>query len=231
MSLVSQFKTDATRVTADTRQRQFIRTALGNYSIARHKRQTAFQSWESARQAAAETKWEAVNHLDEHLVALTAKLETRGTKVHWATNAAQARKIILQIVADKKARSIIKSKGITSEEIHLNAALEKAGFTVIESDLGEFIVQLRHEPPYHIVFPSMHLTRGQIQEVFQKELGDAPSNSPEDLTMVARRVIRQKYLTADIGFTGGNFAIAETGMISITENEGNAPAPPPCPRR
>ena len=111
---------------------------------------------------------------------------------------------------------------MTSEEIHLNDALEKAGFTVVESDLGEFIVQLRHEPPYHIVFPSMHLTRGEIKDLFQRELGDAPSDSPEDLTMVARRVMRQKYLTADVGFTGANFAIAETGMISITENEGNA---------
>jgi L-lactate dehydrogenase complex protein LldF len=222
MSFVSQFKTAATRVAADTRQRQFIRTALRGYEVNRDKRKGAFQSWESARQAAAETKWEAINHLDEHLVALTAKLEARGTKVHWASNAAQAREIILKIVADKQARSIIKSKAMTSEEIHLNHALEKAGFKVIESDLGEFICQLRHEAPYHIVFPSMHLTRDEIRDLFQKELGDAPSNTPEDLTMVARRVMRQKYLQADIGFTGANFAVAETGMISITENEGNA---------
>ncbi|HEY2328196.1 MAG TPA: LutB/LldF family L-lactate oxidation iron-sulfur protein [Verrucomicrobiae bacterium] len=222
MSFVSEFKTAATRVTADTRQRQFIRTALGNYELARDKRKAAFQNWESARQAAAETKWEAINHLDTHLEALVSKLEARGTKVHWASNAAQAREIILKIVRDKKARSIIKSKAMTSEEIHLNDALEEAGFTVVESDLGEFIVQLRHEAPYHIVFPSMHLTRDEIRDLFQKELGDAPSNSPEDLTMVARRVMRQKYLAADVGFTGGNFAIAETGMISITENEGNA---------
>ncbi len=222
MSFVSQFKTAAERVTADGRQRQFIRTALGNYEIARDRRKAAFQSWESARQAAAETKWEAINQLDTHLESLVAKLEARGTKVHWAGNAAQAREIILKIVGDKKARSIIKSKAMTSEEIHLNEALEHAGYTVVESDLGEFIVQLRHEPPYHIVFPSMHLTRDEIRDLFQKELGDATSNSPEELTMVARRVLRQKYITADIGFTGGNFAIAETGMISITENEGNA---------
>ena len=221
-TFVSDFKTAATRVTGDARQRQFIRTALGNYEIARDKRKAAFQSWESARQAAAETKWQAINQLDTHLESLVAKLEARGTKVHWASNATQAREIILKIVTDKKARSIIKSKAMTSEEIHLNDALEHAGFTVVESDLGEFIVQLRHEPPYHIVFPSMHLTRDEIRDLFQKELGDAPSNSPEDLTMVARRVMRQKYIQADIGFTGGNFAIAETGMISITENEGNA---------
>ena len=218
----TQFQAAAEKVTGDLRQRQFIRTALGNYEIARDLRKASFQSWESARQTAATTKWEAINHLDTHLEQLVTKLEARGTKVHWASNGAQAREIILGIVAAKQARSIIKSKAMTSEEIHLNDALEKAGFEVVESDLGEFIVQLRGEAPYHIVFPSMHLTRGQIRELFAKELGSTSSDSPEELTLVARRVMRHKYITADIGFTGGNFAIAETGMISITENEGNA---------
>src|ERR1044071_5537250 len=111
---------------------------------------------------------------------------------------------------------------MTSEEIHLNDALEEAGFDVVESDLGEFIVQLKKEAPYHIVFPAMHLTRDEISDLFQRELGSAPTDNPEELTMIARRVLRKKYLTADVGISGGNFAIAETGMISITENEGNA---------
>jgi len=218
----NQFKEASQRVTADVNQRQFIRTALGNYEIARDLRKAQFQSWESARRTAAATKWEAINHLDTHLKELAAKLESRGTHVHWASHGGHARDIILDIVRQKKARSIIKSKSMTSEEIHLNDALEKAGFNVVESDLGEFIVQLRHETPYHIVFPSMHLKRGEIRDLFQRELGDAPSDNPEELTMVARRVMRHKYLEADLGFTGGNFAIAETGMISITENEGNS---------
>jgi L-lactate dehydrogenase complex protein LldF len=111
---------------------------------------------------------------------------------------------------------------MVSEEIHLNEALEEAGFHVVESDLGEFIVQLRHEAPYHIVFPAMHLTRGQISELFQQKLGAQPTADPEELTMTARKALRQEYLSADIGITGANFAVAETGMISITENEGNA---------
>ncbi len=215
---------------ADLRHRRIIRTALGNYEIARDKRKASFQDWQGARQLAAETKWEAINHLDRHLEQLTAKLESRGTKVHWASNAAQAREIVLGIVADKKARSVIKSKAMTSEEIHLNDALEHAGLKVVESDLGELIVQLRHEAPYHIVFPAMHLTRGEISELFQRELGSAPTNDPEELTMIARRALRKKYLTADIGITGANFAIAETGMISITENEGNARLTAALPR-
>ena len=216
MTFVSDFKSRAAEKTGDLRHRNFIRTALRGYEVARDKRKGAFQSWESARQAAAETKWEAINHLDQHLENLVAKLEARGTKVHWASTGEQARDIIANILREKNARSMIKSKAMTSEEIHLNHALEEAGFTVVESDLGEFIVQLRHEAPYHIVFPSMHLTRDEIRDLFQKELGDAPSNTPEDLTMVARRVMRQKYIQADVGFTGANFAIAETGMISST---------------
>ena len=219
---VQEFKTQATKVAGDLRHRKLIQTALGKYEVARDKRKGAFQSWSEARQVAAETKWDAINHLDEHLVNFADKLEARGTKVHWATTAAQARDIILGIIQSKNARCIIKSKAMTAEEIHLNAAMEKAGFEVVESDLGEYIVQLRNEPPYHLVFPAMHLTRGEIQATFVEKLHEAPSDSPEALTMVARRVLRQKYLQADVGITGANFAIAETGMISITENEGNA---------
>src|SRR6202167_1290160 len=222
MTFVAKFLKDARVMAGDLRHRKIIRAALGNYEIARDKRKASFQSWESARQLAAETKWDALNHLDKYLVEFTAKIEARGTKVHWASTAAQARTIILQICEEKKARSIIKSKAMTAEEIHLNDTLEHAGLNVVENDLGEFIVQLRHEAPYHIVFPSMHLTRGEISELFERELGSAPTNDPEKLTMIARRALRKKYLTADIGITGANFAIAETGMISITENEGNA---------
>ena len=119
---------------------------------------------------------------------------------------------------------------MTGEEIHLPQALEKAGFEVVESDLGEFIVQLRGEAPYHIVFPSMHLTRGEIDETFQKKLGSEHADTPEELTMIARDVMRQKYCEADMGISGANFAVAETGHISITENEGNARLSTSLPR-
>src|ERR1051326_9061942 len=217
-----EFKAHARQLTNDLRHRQLIQTALRKDEATRDKTKASFQDWAAARQAAAETKWEALNHLDQHLAAFTEKLEARGTKVHWASTGQQARDIILGIIREKKARSIIKSKAMTSEEIHLNEALAEAGFEVVESDLGEFIVQLRKEAPYHIVFPAMHLTRGDIKELFARELGGATSDNPEELTMIARRVLRQKYIQADVGFTGANFAIGETGMISITENEGNA---------
>jgi L-lactate dehydrogenase complex protein LldF len=217
-----EFKRQSTVLTRDLRHRELIHTALSKYEVVRDKNKGAFQDWQAARQAAAEIKWDAINHLDKYLDEFVQKLENRGTKVHWASTGSQAREIILGIIREKKARSIVKSKAMTSEEIHLNEALVEAGFEVVESDLGEFIVQLRKEAPYHIVFPAMHLTRGEISELFAKELGSAPTQNPEELTMIARGVLRQKYIRADIGFTGANFAIAETGMISITENEGNA---------
>jgi L-lactate dehydrogenase complex protein LldF len=218
----AEFKSQARVLTADLHHRQIIQTALGKYETVRDKTKGSFQDWQAAREAAAAIKWEAVNHLDTYLAQFAAQLEKRGTKVHWASTGGQAREIIHQLLREKNARCIVKSKAMTSEEIHLNEALEQAGFEVVESDLGEFIVQLRHEPPYHIVFPAMHLARGEISDVFTQKLGSAPTQSPEDLTMTARKVLRGKYLAADVGFTGANFAIAETGMISITENEGNA---------
>src|SRR5438552_17757095 len=221
-AFATQFKARARQLTRDLRHRQLVQTALRKYEVVRDRSQFHFQDWQAARQAAAEIKWEAINHLDKYLNQFVEKLEQRGVKVHWASTGQQAREIILQIIRAKKTRSIIKSKAMTSEEIHLNEALEQAGFEVVESDLGEFIVQLRREAPYHIIFPAMHLTRGDISELFARELGSAPTDNPEELTMIARRVLRQKYITADIGLTGANFAVAETGMISITENEGNA---------
>ncbi|MCO5052138.1 MAG: LutB/LldF family L-lactate oxidation iron-sulfur protein [Verrucomicrobiae bacterium] len=218
----TQFKADAQRMAADLRHRATIQTAMGKYEVVRDQRKRWFQDWEGARTLAARTKYEAVNGLDKHLTRFTQQLEARGTKVHWASTGAQACEIILDILKAKNAKVVVKSKSMTSEEIHLNGALERAGVEVVESDLGEFIVQLRGEPPYHLVFPAMHLTRDEIKDVFEKKLHDAPSNDPEELTMVARRQLRKKYIQADVGITGANYAIAETGMISITENEGNA---------
>jgi len=226
----AQFTDQANRVSRDLRHRRLIQTALGKYEIVRDQRKAAFQDWSAARQAAAETKYDAVNHLDKYLEEFVSKIEARGTKVHWAGNASSAREIITGILRQRNARSVIKSKTMTAEEIHLTEALESAGVKVVESDLGEFIVQLRREPPYHLVFPAMHLTRGEISDLFTRELHSAATDSPEELTMIARRELRKQYLAADAGITGANFAVAETGMIAITENEGNARLTAAMPR-
>lgn len=224
------FKQSATQYCHDLDHRQRIRKALTGYEAKRDENKGRFQSWEEARQAAAEIKYEVINHLDQYLEQFVGNLEQRGVKVHWAGDAQEARELIVQIAREHNVRRIIKSKSMTAEEIHLNEALEKNGFNVFESDLGEFIVQLRQEPPYHLVFPSMHLTRHQISETFTEKLGAERVTEPEELTMIARRIMRQRFCQADMGISGVNFGVAETGMISITENEGNARLTTSLPR-
>jgi L-lactate dehydrogenase complex protein LldF len=221
-SLAEKFKNSSTRVTADLVHRAKIRSALGSYEKARAGTAAQYQDWQAARTGASAIKWEAINHLDAYLTQFVEKLAARGTKVFWASNGQEARDYVVALAKEKGARLIIKSKSMTSEEIHLNDALRQAGYEVVESDLGEYIVQLREEAPYHLVFPAMHLTRHEISDLFQEKLHSLPTENPEELTMIARRELRMKYLQADIGISGANFGVAETGMISITENEGNA---------
>jgi L-lactate dehydrogenase complex protein LldF len=216
------FREKARTAAADARLHALVETGLDKYRTQREKSRGAYRDYPAAREAAANVKWDALLRLDEHLEEFARHLEARGTRVHWASTAARARETILEILRDRHVRSVVKSKAMTAEEIGLSEELEKAGMEVVESDLGEFIVQLRREPPYHIVFPAMHLTRSEIGALFARELHSETTESPEELTMIARRVLRRKYLEADAGITGANFAIAETGMISITENEGNA---------
>ncbi len=218
----AQFHHDADVITRDLRHRALIQSALGKYGVARSAKQSKFQDWQAARQAAGDVKWEALARLDSHLRDFADKIEARGAKVFWASNGDDARDYVVQIIKDAGAKRIIKSKTMTGEEIHLNAALEKEGFEVAESDLGEYIVQLREEAPYHFVFPAMHLSRGEISDLFKEKLGTESTDDPEKLTMIAREVMREKYIAADVGISGANFAISETGTISITENEGNA---------
>lgn len=224
------FHQSADAVTADTDRRIFMQTALGGYMKTRLGVQARYTDWNAARQAAAEIKWDAIEHLDRYLAQFADNLERRGTKVFWASDAGEARDYILGVLQQHDAKRVIKSKTMTSEEIHLNHAMEDAGYTVTESDLGEFIVQLRKEAPYHFVFPAMHLRRGEISELFQENLGSEPTDDPEALTMIARERMRREYLTADVGISGANFGVAETGHISITENEGNARLTTALPR-
>ena len=216
------FSARSRKVAGNLTHRGFINKSLGGYEIKRDESIARFQSWGAARQAAAEVKWEAINHLDSYLEEFTAKFEARGGKVFWASRGEQVCEYIVNLAHERGVKRIVKSKAMTSEEVHLNKALRAGGYEVVESDLGEYIVELSGQGPYHFVFPAMHLTRGEISAIFEKELGTAPTSDPEELTMIARRVLRQVYVTADMGISGANFAVAETGMISITENEGNA---------
>ncbi len=224
------FAESATEYCHDLDHRARIQKALAGYEVKRDECKARFLDWEGARAAAAAIKQEVVNHLDKYLMQFAERFEARGGKAHWARDAAEAREIIAQIARENGVKRIIKSKSMTSEEIHLNEHLGAQGFDVFESDLGEFIVQLRNEPPYHLVFPSMHLTRHQISATFTERLGAERVTEPEELTMIARRLMRQKFCEADMGISGVNFGIAEEGLIAITENEGNARLTTALPR-
>lgn len=227
---LQQFKRDADHAVGLDQRRGYIRQALHGYEATRAQTESGYADWQQARLQAADIKWRAIESLDKHLEMFTDKLQSRGVKVFWASTGEDAVTYIRDVMREHNAKSIIKSKTMTSEEVHLNAALEADGYEVIESDLGEYIVQLRKEPPYHIVFPAMHLKRGEIKRTFSDHFSGVDTDDPEALTLIARGILRKKYLRADIGLSGANFGVAETGMISITENEGNARLATSMPR-
>lgn len=216
-----QFLRSAAEKSADLGHRQTIRRAIDTYDEATARGRVRFLDWEAARERSQEIKWEAVNHLDQYLLEFEAKVKQRGGHVFWAETSADARSYIQDLAARRGVRKVVKSKSMITEEIHLNPALETSGIEVFETDLGEFIVQLRREPPYHIVTPAMHLTRHDIAALFKEKLGTGDTSDPEELVAAARRVLRQAFFSAEMGITGANFLVADSGMIAITTNEGN----------
>jgi L-lactate dehydrogenase complex protein LldF len=222
MTAFEQFKHDAAEKTADLRHRAVIQKAIVTYDAAVARGRLRFADWQNARSHAAAIKWETINHLDRYLEQFERNVLANGGHVFWAETAEDACAHILQLARQHRVEKVVKSKSMTTEEIHLNDALEGAGIHTVETDLGEYICQIRGEPPYHIVTPVMHLTKADIARTFQEKLGTPLTDSAEELTMIARARLRQEFQTADMGITGANFAIADTGMVAITENEGNA---------
>jgi len=194
--------------------------------FVREKRDTAannVKGWEYLRELASGIKANVLSNLDNYLVQFEENAQKNGIKVHWASNAAEHNAIVHKILADKKATKVVKSKSMLTEECHLNPYLEDKGIEVIDTDLGERIVQLAKEPPSHIVLPAIHKTKEEVDELFQEHLGTTPSNgNPEYLTNEARKHLRNKFLKADAAITGVNFAVAETGGFVVCTNEGNA---------
>ena len=181
-----------------------------------------FTDVDLARERAKNIKWRTLESLDQYLEAFEANFTARGGKVIWAETPDDALTAILDICKTKDCKSIVKSKSMVTEEIHLNKFLEKNNIESVETDLGEYIQQLAGEPPYHIVTPAMHKSKEDVAKLFYEKLNAKPGLTPEQLTLVAREKLRDKYVQAEIGVTGANFIIADTGSIAITENEGNA---------
>ena len=173
------------------------------------------------RRWAEGVKNHTLTHLDRYLVEAEAQLHANGAQVHWAADAAEARDIVLDIAKRRAVGSVVKGKSMVTEEIDLNPVLEEAGIEVFETDLGEYILQLLEEPPSHILGPAIHKSLEQVQDLFAERFDTDRDGDPDTLARAARLVLRDAFIHADMGITGGNFLVAETGTVALIENEGN----------
>lgn len=197
--------------------------ALWFVRVKRDNQAKSLDEWEELRNTADKIKSHTLSHLDEYLEAFEKNALARGIRVHWAKDAKEHNEIVLDLLRSHNAKMIVKSKSMLTEECHLNPYLEEHGIEVVDTDLGERIVQLRQEPPSHIVLPAIHLKKEDVGTTFEKFLNTQKGNAdPTYLTRAARAHLREKFVSADAAMTGVNFAIAETGGIVVCTNEGNA---------
>lgn len=216
------FIAKSTVKTADRDHRKKINFNIGKYNAVVPAGKSQFADVHLAREKAKNLKWKAIENLDKMLENFEAAITKRGAKVIWAEDAQQALDEIGKICKEKNCKTLVKSKSMVTDEIHLNNYLEQQGIESIETDLGEYIQQLDNEPPYHIVTPAMHKSKEDVAKLFSEKLGTDPKLTPEQLTLVARDVLRKKYVEAEVGITGANFIISDIGGVAVTENEGNA---------
>ncbi len=215
------FNQNFNRALADVQLQSALSHALPIVIESRRRSVSSIDDWERLRQHARAIKEHTIANLDHYLAQFAAQVEQRGGKVFWAHDAADARRYITGLCIERKLRTVVKGKSMLTEEIGLNEALANANLDPIETDLGEFIVQLAGERPSHINIPAVHKTRREISDLFVKHLDAEGTDDVAELAAIARRVLRQRFASADVGITGVNFAVAETGTIALVENEGN----------
>jgi L-lactate dehydrogenase complex protein LldF len=214
--LATEFTRDNERVHWHDNTLWFVRTK-------RDKAAQSLPEWETLRETAGGIKAHTMSHLADYLEEFERQATRLGAQVHWAADGAEHNRIVLEILAGHGARRVVKSKSMLTEECHLNPYLEQHGIEVIDTDLGERIVQLAGTPPSHIVLPAIHLKKEDVGQLFHEHLGTAAgATDPKYLAEVARGHLRDKFMRADAGITGVNFAIAETGGFVVCTNEGNA---------
>jgi L-lactate dehydrogenase complex protein LldF len=205
----------------DKSHRKTINYNISKYDTAVAKGRLQYKNLDLAKERAAHIKHKAINDLDKYLVEFEANFISRGGKVIWAEDQDEAIKEILNVMKKYDARYVVKSKSMITEEIELNKHLQEQKIESLETDLGEYIVQLAGEKPYHIITPVMHKSKEDIAELFNNKFGLTRDSSPEEITAFVRRLLRDKFTSADVGITGANFLIADIGGVALTENEGN----------
>ena len=218
-----EFKKASTIAIADTKLQAALRRAGGGFDDARLDaiEEMGSQRWEELRERAREIKRHTIDHLDYYLELLTERFTKNGGQVHFARDAAEANAIVAELARSSGTRLATKSKSMVSEEMGLNHALEDMGVEVVETDLGEYIIQLADETPFHIIAPAMHKSRQDVSELFDRKVGVPNLVEIEEMARAARETLREKLLHADMGITGANFLVAETGTLTIVTNEGN----------
>ncbi len=212
----------AEKVGFDKIHRKKIKFNISRYDAAVKRGKGLYKNLELARNRAGHIKYKTINELEKHLIEFENNFLRNGGKIIWARDANEALKEILTIVKSHDLKAMVKSKSMITEEIELNSFLEKNGVESVETDLGEFIVQQAGQKPYHIVTPAMHMSKEDIAALYHEKFGVEENMTPEQLTIYTRELLREKFVAADMGVSGANFLIADTGSIALTENEGNA---------
>lgn len=202
--------------------RETIKYNISRYDAAVEKGINIYNNLELARDRAGHIKYKVINDLDKYLIEFEDNFVKNGGKIIWAKDANQAIKEIKDILKHHDLTKMVKSKSMITEEIELNKSLERKGIEVNETDLGEFIVQKAGQKPYHIVTPAMHMSKEEVAQLYESKFDVKANLSPQEITEYTRQLLRKKFLAADVGVSGANFLIADTGSIALTENEGNA---------
>jgi len=218
---VSEFDRRAARAIEDASLRGALRNVQDRTGTRREAALSEVRDLEGTRQQAADLRARTVDDLDTHLARFVSQVEAAGGRVHHAADASAARTLVTELALARGVERVVKGKSMVTEEIGLNAALEEAGLEVLETDLGEYIVQLSGERPSHIIVPAIHKTRRQVQELFNRHGADSLSDDPAELTRHARVVLREAFVAAQMGITGCNFGVAATGSVVVVTNEGN----------
>ena len=219
--IYSKFLKDSEKKAFDLEHRNKINYNISKYDAAVIKGKKQYRDLELARSRAYVIKHKVVNNLEKYLIEFAANFEKKGGKIIWAQDGDEAVKEILDLMKKNNVKLVVKSKSMTTEEIELNEALEKSEIENIETDLGEYIVQVAGEKPYHIVTPAMHKSKEDIAQLFNEKFNTPSESTPEEITNYVRHKLREKFVQADVGITGCNFLIADVGSVCLTENEGN----------
>lgn len=219
---MSKFVKQSEKIAFDLKHRKTIKFNMSRYDSAVEKGKKQYSNLKLAKEQASNIKERAVYNLYDYILEFEKNFTANGGKVIWAENDNQAIKSILEILKSKNTKMVVKSKSMTTEEINFNEELEKNNIESVETDLGEYIVQLAGEKPYHIVTPAMHKSKQDVADLFNDKFKTPIDSSPEFITLFVRDILRKKFVSAEVGVTGGNFLIADIGGVAVTENEGNA---------